>query len=71
MTAGRRCSRIGVRIWDIHADNFKFICHISKWLPWTPLETSMRAYERTHPFLTFALNANSFTHRLWMRLGEA
>ncbi|MCE5246830.1 Fic family protein [bacterium] len=31
----------------------------------------MRAYERTHPFLTFALNANSFTHRLWMRLGEA
>ncbi len=31
----------------------------------------MRSFEKTHPWLKFALNFEKFDHKLWMALGEA
>lgn len=31
----------------------------------------MRTYERTHPWISFALDLRNLDHKAWMHLGEA
>jgi Fic family protein len=31
----------------------------------------MRTYERTHPWISFRVDLNQFSHRIWLMLGEA